>query len=251
MSKKTPYTADDILRDLGLSTGDLESLKKSDHKKPPKVGGFAFYLSLAVILVLSTFNVALLPSLIGRTALINWAYFAAAAALGCAVSHFLIRDRFSVFLHELRHSIMSNIVGNKAKGMSFHKQTGKFEYEYTKSTAHMNAFIALAPYFLPVFTFIGLLVGYLLFRQHQPYLIVLAGLGYGMDLVLNFRDISDVQTDITEINGGYRVGLMYIFAANLFIFGYLAAWVCLGTDGLKHLVLGLYSFALMIIQRPV
>src|SRR5262249_7499668 len=156
-------------------------MAKEENKKPMKVGGLAFYMSLAVVCFLGTFDLTLIPSLIVKDKLVNWTYVFPGLVAGACVGAFLIQGRFSVFLHELRHSIMSNIVGYRAKGMKFFQNTGSFQFEYTKKTAHMNAFIALAPYFLPMFTFCAFIIAYTTLYPRHPLMVAVVSVGWGID----------------------------------------------------------------------
>jgi hypothetical protein len=238
----------DILKELGIDEdGKKRKDKDAKDQTARKVGGITFYVSLFVVSFLGVFNLTLLPGLFVKDKMINWSYFLPGLVSGAGVGAFLIRGKLSVFLHELRHSIMSNIVGNRAKSMKFYKNTGYFQFEYTKKTAHMIAFIALAPYFLPVFTFCAFVVAYTTCYPNQPLMVFVVALGWGIDMVLNFRDISPVQTDITEIKGGYSFGLMYILAINIFLSTLIVAWICDGPQGLKHLLMGLYALLTQIV----
>ncbi len=170
-----------------------------------------------------------------------WRFFVLGLILGAAFAAKFIYGWFSVFLHEMRHALLSNAVGNKWKDLVVQSKSGHFEYAYTKKTARFNAFVALAPYWLPVFTIVGGGVSLAAAYNLQNLLIVLIAFFYGIDLVLNFRDISPIQTDITQIKGGYGVGLFYIIFVNLFIFSLIAAWVSSGWVGLKFMVLELWN----------
>ena len=224
---------------------DRKSRKERGTDK--KVGGFAFFLSLFFLSALGSFNLLLIPALIDTQALLNWLYFAGGCLLGCGLAVLFITGHYSVFLHELRHSILSNLVGNKAKSMKVRKSSGHFEYQYTKATAEYNAFISLAPYFLPVFTVAGLIIGFATCYSNHKLVVLIAATGYGIDLVLNMRDISPYQTDLSLISGGYRIGLAYVIAINLTLFSIFAAWISQGPVGLKYLVYGLWRFMLQIV----
>lgn len=210
--------------------------KKSAKDKDELVGGFAFFLSLgallpsgALLLGLSLFNVR--PIQMQATGI-----FAAAWFVGILLGHSMIRGHLSVLLHEFKHSLISNLVGNKRKGMQINENSGHFEYSYTKKTAHFNAFISLAPYIVPIFTFIGMLASLGLFRDEHFMACLLVGLCYGVDTILNIRDISPIQTDINQIRGGYGIGLLYIFAWNLITAALLTAWVFQGGAGILMLL---------------
>ena len=75
-----------------------------------------------------------------------------------------------------------------------------------------------------------------LFRDDHAMACLLVGLCYGVDTILNIRDISPIQTDINQIRGGYGIGLLYIFAWNLITAALLAAWVFQGGAGILMLL---------------
>lgn len=201
-----------------------------------KIGGFAFFLSLSALLPTGTLLTALTilnVRPIDEQALL---IFSGAWVAGMLGGHALIRGHISVLLHESKHAIVSNLVGNKRKEMKVGQNSGHFVYSYTKRTAHMNALISLAPYILPLFTFIGLIGASAALRGDHAMAAMLVGLCYGIDTVLNIRDISPIQTDISEIRGGYCVGLLYIFAWNLVLFSVLLAWVFNAAPGVIMLL---------------
>jgi len=206
-----------------------------EAKRGEKIGGFAFFLSLSVLLPLGVVLIFLTLSYVP----LDWrtvAIFLGAWVAGIVACQVFIRGHVSVLIHESKHAIVSNLVGNKRKGMKIGEHSGHFVYAYSKRTAHMNALISLAPYILPVFTFVGMLAAAAALRKDHAMAALLVGICYGVDTALNVRDISPIQTDINEIRGGYGVGLLYIFAWNLTIFGVLLAWVFNGPTGLGILL---------------
>lgn len=200
------------------------------------VGGFAFFLSLAALLptglLFFTLSIAQLRSADLKLAGI----FLASCLFGAVLAQGCVRGHISVLIHEFKHSLISNLVGNKFKEMRINEHSGHVQYSYTKRTAHYNAFIALAPYIVPLFTFVATLVAIACFHGIEVGTLVVVGLAYGADLLLNVRDISPVQTDITLIRGGYSVGLLYIAAWNFIIAALVLAWAFQGTAGLLALL---------------
>lgn len=204
--------------------------------KQELVGGFAFFLSLAALLptglMFTTLTFLRLQSA-NATSTVNFIF---AALAGAAIAQMFIRGHLSVFIHEFKHSLISNLVGNRHKGMRIGVNSGHYQYSYTKSTAHYNAIISLAPYITPVFTFFGVFIALIFFRNERDIAALVVGLGYGIDILLNMRDISPIQTDISLIRGGYNVGLAYIAAWNLLIAGLVLAWAFHGIAGLSMLL---------------
>ncbi len=192
------------------------------------VGGIAFFVSLVVLYILTIANLSILPALLTEQSFFRWRLFIVGAIVGAACARYFIRGRISVFLHELKHSVLSNLAGNRAKGMRIDEESGHFEYSYTKRTAHMNALIALAPYFLPVLFFPFLGVSYALAWNYPGIVLICSGLGYGADLILNFKDASPHQSDFYNIRGGYKIGFAYVIGMNCALFTFIAAWVSAG-----------------------
>ncbi|MEY4667563.1 MAG: hypothetical protein RL518_262 [Pseudomonadota bacterium] len=204
--------------------------------KDDLVGGFAFFLSLAALLptgLMFTTLTFLRLETANSTTTVNFIF---AALAGAAIAQMFIRGHLSVFIHEFKHSLISNLVGNRHKGMKIGKRSGHYQYAYTKSTAHYNAFISLAPYITPVFTFISVVLALIFLRHDREVATIVVGLGYGMDILLNMRDISPIQTDISLIRGGYNIGLAYIAAWNLLTAGIVFAWAFHGVQGLSMLL---------------
>lgn len=209
--------------------------KDEDTDSQEPVGGFAFFLSLAVLIPVgvSSFSLAIgtwKPSFLPAVA-----SFCAGVFGGAFIAYTMIRGPLHVFIHELKHSIVSNLVGNKSKGIKYGDEAGAFRYSYTKRTSHFNAFISLAPYCLPIATLILFVAGETLARSDHRIAAFIVGIGYGIDIILNTRDISPIQTDITLIRGGYHVGLAYITAWNMAFLGVLISWVFQGLEGIKLL----------------
>lgn len=222
-------------------------MAKAKDKKQTRVGGFAFFSSLFFLLVLLILNSCLLPNLWDEVALHRTGSFALGIGPGVFFALYFIQGRSSVLIHEFKHSLISGLVGNRARELKVKRDSGHFEYEYTKSTAEYNAFISLAPYIIPLFTIPATLLAAAFWRHSHELMASVIGMGYGLDLVLNFRDISRRQTDLTMIKGGYSVGLLYVFAMNATILTILLAWIFQGILGLKYLVFGLWQVVLHIV----
>lgn len=196
------------------------------------VGGIPFFLSLAALLPTGILFTVLAIARVRYADSESMFAFIGATLVGAICAKLFIRKHISVLLHEFKHSLISNLVGNKHKGMKIEENSGYYQWSYTNKTAHYNAFIALAPYITPVFTFLCVILALVLCREDRFFTVVLVGIGYGADLMLNLRDISPIQTDITLIRGGYNVGLLYIIAWNLVIAGLVLTWAFTGVEGL-------------------
>ena len=219
--------------------------KPKEHKGP--VGGLPFFMTLSSALFLGVFNLTYLPNLWDANALQHWTRFLSGAILGALVAKAFIVGHLSVMFHELKHYILSQCAGNKSKGFEVKDRSGFFKYAYNKDTAKFNGMIALAPYWFPLFTIFGMLLA-IPAHFSAPHLVTfIVGIGVGLDLLMNMRDISPFQTDLTGITGGYKVALLFITAMNLAILTILAAWVSQGVFGLKVLVWALWDFMVHIV----
>lgn len=208
--------------------------EESEEPEPEKelVGGFAFFLSLLALLPTGILFASATLYRVRAADYTCTTRFVVAVLIGAALAQIFIRGHLSVLIHEFKHSLVSNLVGNRHRGLKIGRDSGHYAYAYSKRTAHYNAFISLAPYITPVFTFLAVLASLIFFREERQIAVAVVGVGYGIDLLLNMRDISPIQTDISLIRGGYGMGLLYIAAWNLLTAAMLLAWVFQGTHGL-------------------
>lgn len=211
--------------------------KEKDTTGDP-VGGIALYLSIIAFTLIAISNSWVVISLFSIESLPRWIYFAIGILLGFAIQSLVMRGEFAVLLHEFKHLFLASVVGNKVKKLKVGDLTGHVQYSYTKKTAHYNAMIALAPYWLPIFTVPACISLFTPYGRQDPMLMVI-GLCYGIDLLSGCRDIGRHQTDITLIRGGYFFGIWYLVAAHLTVFTLLAAWVSAELPGLKAIALGM------------
>ncbi len=206
------------------------------------IGGIAFFLSFPCLLYVCIANFILIPTFLDISATKNLSQFGAGFLVGVLIASFYIKDRLSVFIHELEHSIVANLCGNKHKEMKYESDTGHYKYEYTKETEKYNALISLAPYFLPTFLFLAIVINVLFYLSTQSVLIVILGIGYGIDLKKNWADVSPIQTDFTGIRGGYYVGLVFVFLINIAIGSFLLIWVMQQNAGVAQVFLRQWEF---------
>lgn len=214
---------------------------------PTRSGGLAYFMSFAFLLLICGMNVYLLPLLWDTTARSNVMKFFAGVIVGGWFAGSFIRGKHSILVHELKHAIVSGLAGNRWKKLKIKRQSGYFQYSYTKKTRDYNAFIALAPYWLPFFTIPALLIGIPLWYGNHTAIAVIAGIGYGADLIMNLRDISPRQTDLTLITGGYGLTLLYLFTINLAVVTLLLAWIMQELFGLKFLLYGMWQFVVHLV----
>lgn len=213
--------------------------RRRKEKAQEKSGGLAYYLSLISLLILSFSNIIALSSrlsLLPEGTLLNFTFLAPSLVAGFLLVRLLVPERILTLMHELRHAVLSGLAGNKWKVMNINRASGSFEYSYTRGTAHMNALISLAPYFLPLLTIPAVLAAWALFRHSHQNMVMIISFVFGGDLYMSVRDISPHQSDFSELRGGFGLGLLYVIAANIFLVTTLAAWALWGQAGLLLLM---------------
>jgi hypothetical protein len=213
---------------------------ESTQKRQP-VGGAAFFASYLVLIFLSVANMHVLLTLSSDTPLDRVLLLSAGLILGWWVAYTFFRGQLSVLLHEYKHAILALLVGNKWKRLRLKGMGGDFTYTYTKDTAEYNAFISVAPYFLPLLTFVGGLFFLTIYQRSLEGAVVLFATLHGAELYFNFKDATPIQTDLTDIRGGFLVGIGYVIVANLFITSTVIIGVLGGNNGFKLMANALWT----------
>lgn len=205
------------------------------------MGGLSFFLALLAFTVLALSNLAALPQVLRLGTSQDWRMLLAGGALGLAIKIFLIRGRIAVFIHEYKHFVVASVVGNKIKALALNDDnSGHVQYSYTKANAHYNAMIALAPYWLPLFTAPAALTMLFPFGA-SPLGLVLIATCYTVDTLTGLEDIHPRQSDINLIRGGFVVGLSYLIACHVTVGTFVLAWILGKGDGLKLLFFTLWQ----------
>ncbi len=220
------------------------SKKRSDSSETKETpGGPLFYISMIALLIIGTSNTLYLFDLWDDAARERAYNFVFGIICGIAFASLFIRNHLSVLVHELKHAVISGLAGNRFKGLKIGRESGHFKYAYSKESAHHNATISLAPYWLPIFTFPLFFFGY---NDFVPFdsLVILVGIGYGADLCCGIRDIAPHQTDLTEIRGGFWISIFYLLLMHIVIFTFIVAWVYQGSLGLRYMFYGLWNTAM-------
>ena len=197
-------------------------------KKPEeeKVGGIWFYLSLLFILIsILIFLPNWVLLVFHDSSFSRWRQFIGAFFFGIGFTVVVIRGGLNTAIHELKHKALSGMIGNRAKKVAIEGGEGSFEYEYTETTAKYNAFISLAPYFLPLFSILTFPFWGFRFGWGDAVRIMILGAAYGIDIMTAIRDIGPHQTDFSGIRGGYRVGLFYVVTINILVWMFISAWI--------------------------
>ena len=209
------------------------------HSGP--VGGFFFFLSLLSVGTIGVFNWLLVAELLRiHGSSDRLVLFGSGVLSGIVLCLILIRGHISVFVHELKHSVVSNLVGNKSRGMQINRESGHFEYEYSSETAKHNALIQSAPYWLPLFTLVAFPVS--IFIAPPEITVIVLGASYGADVYLGASDIGPYQTDLTGIRGGFGVGLIFVLAMNSMISSFVVLWALGGNPAVFNWGRALWFF---------
>ena len=133
--------------------------------------------------------------------------------------------RTYVLGHELTHALWAVVFGGKASGLKVSERGGSVRV--TKN----NAWITLAPYFFPLYTFVVALLWLLsvwLFPPVKPYVplfLFWIGLTWSFHFTFTWRFLAYNQPDIRE--HGRRFSYALIYALNLLSIG--AALVAVST----------------------
>jgi len=210
------------------------------------VGCLRFYLSLTLLWLLGLLQLSVLHNMWGEQSLYRLCLFIFGATAGGIIASFVYRGSMATLIHEYKHAILSGLVGNKWKKLKVQGEEGSFQYSYSRETKVYNAFISLAPYFLPLLTFPAILIGLIFYSHPYQIMVGIVGIGYGLDLYMNQHDISPHQSDFSRIRGGYRIGLAFVIGINLVLFTWLATWVLAELEGFVLLWQGLFDYGLYL-----
>lgn len=135
-----------------------------------------------------------------------------AAGLAAAVLMFWVLPvpvRLYVLAHELTHAFWGALLGARIFGLRVSGSGG-----YVK-LSQSNWFIALAPYFFPLYTLIVILAYYILliFFDLRPYAAVwlgLVGLTLGFHCVFTIYALAQDQKDVRDYGRVFSFGVIYL-----------------------------------------
>ena len=142
-----------------------------------------------------------------------WVASAAGAACWGVIYSLLPKPMWVyVFGHELTHALWAWAFGGRVKKFKASAKGG--HVVVSKS----NFFIALAPYFFPVYVVLAVLVfvaGHLLWnwKNYLPWFHLLVGAAYAFHITLTWHILKTEQSDITQ--QGYLFSAVVIFLGNI------------------------------------
>ncbi len=122
-----------------------------------------------------------------------------------------------VWGHELTHALWGLMTGSKVGKIKVSDKGG-----YVNLT-NPGIFTTLAPYFVPFYLVVVLLLRLLigLFCDMEPYALwwlVLFGMAYGFHITYTVRSLTERQPDIREF--GHVISYVLILLINVLVFGY-------------------------------
>jgi len=134
-----------------------------------------------------------------------------------------IWGRYSHFLNTFEHEITHMLVGLLMfkRPHELHVTHGAGGHVLIQGSN--NFIITLAPYFLPTFSYLLLLVYPLLADAYHPYFFVILGLITSYHVFSTWQETSLVQTDIHA--NGVVFSLLFIIAANIISYGFILAFI--------------------------
>jgi hypothetical protein len=150
-------------------------------------------------------------------------YFIVGAIAYLAVHAIVVKPAYLYILgHELMHAIAALLSGGKVRSIRVSSKGGSV------ATTKSNIFIALSPYFFPVYTIIVSLVwsaaNYFL-KVNLNYGLFLFAIGFTLmfHIVLTIDFLKIRQTDL--LHAGYLFSICLIYIVNLVVIGFVFSFL--------------------------
>ncbi len=109
--------------------------------------------------------------------------------------------------HELTHAFWAVLLGGRIKSLQISQAGGQV------TLSKSNFFIALAPYFFPLYTFLLLPIYFISIPKYQPVLAFLIGFTLAFHVALTLHSLRDRQSDLREV--GLFFSLIFVYSMNL------------------------------------
>jgi len=196
--------------------------QKKEKIDKRKIGSFSFLLAIPtmyVIAFLSLLSLFVIFKSIGFQTEV-WGSFLIGAIGTSSLIAGASMQTFRTLIHELKHAILVLLSGNKLTGMDVQEGTGSVDFSLYEDLDQFHPFIALAPYFLPLFSFPVLIVAMFLETNYRIPLSLVLGCALSADVMLGYQEWHPHQTDLKRMFGGF-------FSSGLFINGFLLMWISL------------------------
>ncbi|MFA6032284.1 MAG: M50 family metallopeptidase [Myxococcota bacterium] len=152
--------------------------------------------------------------------------FLSGAAAGVVLYPLMrMRKFFRTFEHETTHMIAAKMCLANMESMTI-SSSGNGQVSYTRES---NFFIALAPYFLPLFALCFTILAPLLHPKLSAYALVPAGFLLTHHLLASFEEAMVGQPDIHESGRIFSIAFIGVFG--LLIYGIIIAFAVGGLHG--------------------
>ena len=125
---------------------------------------------------------------------------------------------FATFSHELTHTIVSLLLFRKIHSFSAGMGTGEIT---TSGNERTLVFVDLAPYCLPIFTYLLLAFRMMLVKDMLIYYDILIGLSIGFHVYCFRTQTGNYQTDINK----HPLFFSYLYIATFLLFNFLVILV--------------------------
>lgn len=227
--------------------------KKRERKGPPKVRR---QLSLPLMFAVpSTFLIGWLAIVILLRTLerdqFRWTVWS--AFLSGAAGTWMLLERaplrkLRTFIHESKHAVLVNLIGGKVKKFEVSSDEGLVEYEINKDQSYLTPLIALAPYFLPLFSLPTFCLA-IYFGEDYPLLMGAAlGMSLAIDLSGALGEMRPEQTDFRTVIGGFALCGCYLAGFHFMWCSLCLLWVANGQqafiDG-SQVLLGIVEYLVL------
>lgn len=131
--------------------------------------------------------------------------------LSYLILHFLFYKPIFIHImaHEFTHALWALIFGGKVKSLNISEDGGNITVDKT------NFLVILAPYFFPFYTFLVVLLYFIVDKKYVDFIIFFIGFTLSFHLSLTMFSLKERQKDLKEV--GLLFSLSFIYCINLLI----------------------------------
>lgn len=139
--------------------------------------------------------------------------------------------RIRTIIHELKHVVPVVLTGGRIRKFRASRDNGQVEFSLEEEDIPCVPYIALAPYYWPLFSLPVLIACMLLETQNKPLLALLLGCALTIDVITGISEIHPRQTDFKATYGGFPLAALFIASSYFFWINISLLWVFAGTQG--------------------
>lgn len=134
-----------------------------------------------------------------------------AGFIGYLILHFILYKPvfMHVMAHELTHALWAVIFGGRVKSLNISGSGGSVTVDKT------NFLIVLAPYFFPLYTFIIVILYFIIDKRFIDFVIFFIGFTLSFHIALTVFSMRAKQKDFKEV--GLLFSLSFIYIVNIMI----------------------------------